>query len=444
MIQRTALMNMNMKGTQVNSSSARIAITSPIGRCLSLGTISLLALTGCGTLDRPKPSVSAPLSQPSTSATSTELPEKTSQVTSKSDPSPANDAVQITTVLSGLDHPWGMAWLPDGAMLITERSGRFWHIPAGNEQAGNEPNPVTGLPNILVRGQGGLLDIALHPQFDQNAWVYLSYSSGTKRANHTRVIRAELRNHQLQNSEVIFEVSQLKSDTQHFGSRLTWLPDQTLLISVGDGGNPPVSLDGELIRLQAQNLASHLGKVIRIKDDGSVPSDNPFIQTPGSDPLVWSYGHRNIQGLAYDPVANRVWASEHGARGGDEINRIEPGQNYGWPLATHSREYSGGDISPHSSLPGMIDPLVIWTPSIAPSGLMVYRGDRFPQWQGNVFAGGLVSREIQRFEVDEAGTIIGQHFIPIGQRVREIKQGPDGLIYMLTDEDNGQLLRLDP
>lgn len=404
---------------------------------LGVGMFSLFTLSGCGILDRSEPSVSAspspPLSSPPLSSPpSIEVSEKQAA---------SDDAFQITTVMTGLDHPWGMDWLPDGSMLITERSGTLWHV-----QEGNVPTAVTGLPDIFVRGQGGLLDIAIHPQFDQNGWIYFSYSSGTNQANHTRITRAELREFQLQNSEVVFQVSQLKPQTQHFGSRLTWLPDETLLISIGDGGNPPVSLEGEVIRLQAQNLASHLGKIIRINDDGSIPSDNPFVAEEAgvADPFVWSYGHRNIQGLAHDPITNQVWASEHGARGGDEINRIDPGQNYGWPLATHSQEYSGGAISPTQSLPGMIDPLVIWTPSIAPSGLMVYRGDRFPHWQGNVFAGGLVSRELQRFDVDDAGNIASQHFIPIGQRVREIKQGPDGLIYVLTDEDNGQLLRLEP
>ena len=429
------------KGNNGRERQKRDVYPVPSRLGLGLGTISLLAIAGCGIIDRPSPSVSAPLSQPSppSAPLPTNNPQASGQALSTSD-----SGVQISTVMTGLDHPWGMAWLPDGAMLITERSGQLWHVTEGNA-----PIAITGLPDLLVRGQGGLLDIAIHPQFEQNAWIYLSYSSGTKQANHTRVVRAKLREQQLQEAEVVFQVSQLKSGTQHFGSRLTWLPDQTLLISIGDGGNPPVSLDGEVIRLQAQNLDSHLGKVIRIKDDGSIPSDNPFVTAPfedavAADPLVWSYGHRNIQGLAYDPITNQVWASEHGARGGDEINRVEPGQNYGWPLVTHSREYSGGEISPHQSLPGMVDPLVIWTPSIAPSGLMVYRGDRFPQWQGNVLAGGLVSREIQRFEVDDTGAIVGQHFIPIGQRVREIKQGPDGLIYLLTDEDNGQLLRLEP
>lgn len=398
----------------------------------------LVAISGCVAPPPSAPSVSLP-SETSSDGSVSGTPQNASATSQLS----SADAYQMTSVIDGLDHPWGMAWLPDGSMLITERSGQLWRL-----QDDSELIPITGLPEILVRGQGGLLDIQAHPQFEQNAWIYFSYSSGTPQSNHTRVMRAELRDNQLQNSEIVFQVSQQKPDLQHFGSRLVWLPDQTLLISIGDGGNPPVRLDGSLIRVQAQNLESHLGKIIRINDDGSIPPDNPFASVANSDaaadPFVWSYGHRNIQGLAYDPVTDTVWASEHGARGGDELNRVEPGKNYGWPLVTHSREYAGGEISPNQSLPGMVDPLVVWTPAVAPSGVMVYRGDRFPQWQGHVFAGGLVSRAIQRFETDESGAITDQHIIPVEQRVRDVQQGPDGLIYILTDEDNGQLLRLEP
>ena len=354
---------------------------------------------------------------------------------------------QQQTLLTDLEHPWSMAWLPDGTLLITERPGELRVVREGVL----DPTPVAGLPEIFVQGQGGLLDITVHPEFETQPWVYLSYSSGNGRANHTRVIRGRWQPGQgagegdrLLNPEVIFEVSQLKPDAQHFGSRFAWLPDQTLLIAIGDGGNPPVRLDGDLIRLQAQNLDSHLGKVVRINDDGSIPADNPFVNDAGADPAVWSYGHRNIQGLAYDPESDRVWVSEHGARGGDEINLVEPRQNYGWPLVTHSQEYFGGEISPHRSLPGMVDPRVVWTPAVAPSGLAIYQGDQFPAWQGHLFAGGLVSRDIQRFELDAAGNVVDQQFIPIGQRVRDIRQGPDGLLYVLTDENRGQLIRLEP
>ncbi|MGD1907524.1 MAG: PQQ-dependent sugar dehydrogenase [Leptolyngbyaceae cyanobacterium] len=351
-----------------------------------------------------------------------------------------NEDFQTVTVVDSLAHPWGLAWLPNGDLLITERSGQLRIVREGVL----DPAPISGVPEIFAQGQGGLLDIAVHPGFEGNSWVYFAYSQGTTAANRTQIARAAFDGNTLSDWQVIFEVSQTKSRGQHFGSRLVWLPDGTLLASIGDGGNPPIELDGEFIRQQAQNTGSHFGKVIRINDDGSIPSDNPFADDAEAAPEVWSYGHRNIQGLALDPDTQQVWATEHGSRGGDEVNQIEAGENYGWPVATHSREYSGGLISPETSLPGMVDPKLVWTPSIAPSGLAVYRGDAFPAWRGHLFAGGLVSQDIRRIELDDSGNVVNEVSIPIGQRVRAIRQGPDDLLYVLTDESNGQLIRLEP
>jgi glucose/arabinose dehydrogenase len=284
----------------------------------------------------------------------------------------------------------------------------------------------------------------VHPQFAENGWVYFTYAAGERSANQTRVARATLVGNTLAEWQILFEVNRAKTGTQHFGSRLAWLPDNTLLISIGDGGNPPLQLNGAPIRNQAQNLTSHLGKIVRLNDDGSVPSDNPFVDNPDVNPALWSYGHRNIQGLTYDPVSNRLWSTEHGARGGDELNLVEAGANYGWPIVTHSREYSGGEITNERSRPGMVDPLIVWTPAIAPSGLLVYQGDAFPTWQGDLFAGGLVSQDVRHIDLDETGAILSETPIAIGQRVRDVRQGPDGLIYVLTDEPNGQLIRLEP
>ncbi len=347
---------------------------------------------------------------------------------------------QKITVVENLEHPWSIAWLPDGAMLVTERPGRLRIVRDGVL----DPTPIAGVPQVFAVSQGGLLDVSVHPRFAENRWIYLTYSHGDRSANRTRIARARLENNTLRDLKVIFEVSQTKPGAQHFGSRLIWLSDGTLVASIGDGGNPPIEYNGEFIRQQAQNRNSHLGKVIRLNDDGSIPSNNPFARSTDAKPAVWSYGHRNIQGITLDPTKNRVWATEHGSRGGDELNLIEGGENYGWPVVTHSREYSGGLISPEKSRPGLIDPKVVWTPSIAPSGLAFYNGDRFPQWRGNLFAGGLVSQDIRRIELDEAGNVIGQHSIPVGQRVRDVRQGPDGLLYILTDEQNGQLIRLEP
>ncbi|MBD2464882.1 PQQ-dependent sugar dehydrogenase [Oscillatoria sp. FACHB-1407] len=347
----------------------------------------------------------------------------------------------LTPVVEGLEHPWGIAWLPDGDLLITERPGRLRIVRDGTL----DPTPISGVPSVLVDGQAGLLDIALHPQFEQNRLVYLTYASGDSQSNRTEVARAEFDGTSLQNLEVIFRVNRQKYGTQHFGSRLVWLPDGTLLVSIGDGGNPPVELDGDLIRKQAQNLSSYLGKVVRINDDGTIPNDNPFVSTADAAPAVWSYGHRNIQGMTYDPLQNRVWVSEHGARGGDELNLVEAGKNYGWPLVSHSREYSTGQpVAPTQSQPGMVDPKIVWPMTVAPSGLTVYTGDVFPDWRGNVFAGGLRTGNVHRIQVNANGNATEVDTIAINQRVRDIRQGPDGLLYVLTDENDGQLLRIDP
>ncbi|MEL6779114.1 MAG: PQQ-dependent sugar dehydrogenase, partial [Cyanobacteria bacterium J06597_16] len=331
-------------------------------------------------------------------------------------------------------------WLPDGTLLVTERPGRLRVI----KQGVLDPTPISGLPAVFSRGQGGLMDVSTHPQFADNQWVYFTYADGTGSANRTQVARAKFDGEALSEWQVIFEVNRTKEGTQHFGSRLVWLPDGTLLVSIGDGGNPPVRLEGDLIRNQAQNLGSHLGSLVRLNDDGSAPDDNPFASTADADPAIWSYGHRNIQGVALDAATGQVWATEHGSKGGDELNRIAAGENYGWPVVTHSQEYFGGEISSERSRPGMVDPLVVWTPSIAPSGLAVYRGDQVPQWQGDLFAGGLVSQSVQHIKLDDSGAVLSQTPIDIGQRVREVDQGPDGFLYVLTDDPNGRLVRLEP
>lgn len=334
------------------------------------------------------------------------------------------------TMVKGLDHPWALAFLPDGDMLITERTGRLRIVRDGKLVK----EPIAGTPSVLAKGQGGLLDIALHPAFAENKLVYLTYSHGTAGANRTRLARAKFDGSALTDFEVIFDAAPEKSGALHFGSRILFLPDGTMLVSIGEGFN---------YRDEAQNVNVHLGKVVRLNDDGTPANGNPFLAREGAKPEVWTYGHRNIQGMALD-TAGRVWTTEHGPRGGDELNLLEPGANYGWPLATYGREYYGPKISDHASLPGMNDPKVVWVPCIAPSGLALYAGDKFPQWRGDLFAGGLVLRQVRRIDLDDSGAVIGQQTLVIGQRVRDVRCGPDGFLYVLTDEDKGELIRIEP
>ena len=345
-----------------------------------------------------------------------------------------------SSLSSGASNTLGaIAWLPDGSALVTERPGRLRLIENGRLQ----PDSIAGLPRILAHGQGGLLDIALHPDFADNHLVYLTAARGRPGANHTAVIRGRLGHNRLNDVEILFEVAGNKKGGQHFGSRLLWLPDGTLLVSIGDGGNPPLAFAGANIRQQAQQLATHFGKILRLQDDGTAAPDNPFADRLGARAEIWTLGHRNIQGLARDPQSGRVWATEHGARGGDELNLIEGGVNYGWPRVTYSLEYWGPRISDTTSTPGMRDPKVVWTPSKAPSGLAFYTGDRFPAWRGDLFSGALKFEEVRRIMLD-GERVVGEEKLPIGKRVRDVRQGPDGYLYLLTDEPNGQLLRITP
>lgn len=349
-------------------------------------------------------------------------------------------------VVSGLVHPWSFVFVPDGDVLVTERPGRLRRIVMNADGSGRlVATPVPGLPRVFAGGQGGLLDISLHPDFADNKLVYFTYAHGSADANRTRVARAIYDGSAIRDWEVLFEVNAAKSGTQHFGSRIAWLPDGTLLVSIGDGGNPPVELQGRYIREYAQDLGYTLGKVIRINDDGTVPDDNPFVGTEGAEPEIFSYGHRNIQGLVYDPTRGAIWASEHGALGGDELNRVRGGENYGWPLATFSREYfDGSPIAEAPVIPGTEAPKVVWLSAIAPSGLELYTGDAFPQWQGDLFAGALIKQSVRRIDLAPDGTVLGQTELRFGARVRAIEQGPDGLLYVITDEDDGRLIRVTP
>jgi glucose/arabinose dehydrogenase len=353
--------------------------------------------------------------------------------------SPAASGWKAVKILDELEHPWGLTWLPGGELLITERPGRLRIVRDGKL----DPKPIAGLPEIFARGQGGLMDVALHPKFAENQLVYLTLSAGTPQQNHTTLVRGRLDDGALRDVRTIFAVEPRKGGGQHFGARILWLPDGTLLLSVGDGGNPPARIGDQLSREHAQRTDSHLGKVLRLTDDGLAAEGNPFAADKSAKPEVWTLGHRNIQGLARDPESGRIWATEHGALGGDELNLLEAGRNYGWPKATYSREYSGAVITDVRALPGMTDPTTVWTPCIAPSGLLFYTGDKFPEWRGDLLAGGLVLRQIRRIDLD-GEKVVGEQTLKFDQRIRDVRQGPDGYIYVLTDEDRGQLLRLEP
>jgi glucose/arabinose dehydrogenase len=340
-------------------------------------------------------------------------------------PPPAAPGLRVVSLVEGLANPWSLAFLPDGVVLVTERPGRLRVVRAGVL----DPRPVAGVPEVFARGQGGLFDVLPHPDFARNRLLFLSHAAGDASANRLRVVRGVFDGAALRDVRVVFEVPQAKPGAQHFGGRLLVLPDGSLLVSVGDGGNPPASLDGRLIRENAQDMRSLLGKVVRVAAEGA---------------QVWTLGHRNIQGLAWDAGRGVVWVSEHGSRFGDEVNLLRQGLNYGWPRATWSREYSGGEISPLRSAPGMEDPRLVWLAPHAPSGLAVVAGDRLPGWRGDVVSGGLQSRDVRRLRLDAAGELRGEERVPVGRRVRDVKEGPDGLLYLLTDEDQGALLRIEP
>jgi len=341
----------------------------------------------------------------------------------------AAEPYRLETVTSGLHHPWSVAQLPDHSFLVTERRGRLLHVGRGGGQ-----QRLDGVPPTHVAGQGGFFDVVLHPRFADNGLVYLSYAAGGPGANGTAVFRGRLTATGLVDGEEILRVQPLKGTPQHYGGRLAFLADGTLLLTTGEGFDD---------REAAQDPASELGKVLRIDDEGAAPADNPLVAT-GSR-RVWTLGHRNPQGLAVDPASGRVWLHEHGPRGGDEVNLLRPGGNYGWPAVTRGIDYSGMRISPYTQWPGMVDPVHVWVPSIAPSGLAIYRGDRFPAWRGDLFVGALVDREVRRLDLED-GAIVGESalFGELDERIRDVRSAPDGFLYLLTDSADGRLIRVRP
>ncbi|WP_247886762.1 PQQ-dependent sugar dehydrogenase [Azospirillum sp. SYSU D00513] len=346
-------------------------------------------------------------------------------------------AVQITTFAGGLERPWGLAFLPDGRMLVTERKGNLRLVST----EGKLSEPLRGLPEIDRRGQGGLLDVALDPAFAQNRLVYISYSEPGPGGNSTAVARGTLAEDggSLTGLTVIFSQKPKVDSIRHYGNRLVFDREGNLFIALGERSD-------EQFRGQSQQLNSHLGKVVRIRPDGSVPQDNPFVNQPNALPEIWSYGHRNPQGAALHPQTGALWVNEHGPKGGDEVNAPQPGKNYGWPVVSHGVNYNGTPVGTgKTSAPGMEEPVHQWTPVIGASGMTFYTGDAFPGWKGSLLNGGLVTKNVVRLELDGTRVVREERmFDGLGQRIRAVKQGPDGALYLLTDESDGAILRVAP
>lgn len=340
---------------------------------------------------------------------------------------------RVDTLVRGLDHPWSLAFLPDGRMLVTERVGRLRMIDAEGELV---EEPLAGLPEVFSSGQAGLKEVALAPDFAESSLLYLSYACGSSNANHLCLARARLEGHALNDVEEIFRAQPAKRGGAHYGGRIAFLPDGTLLLPVGDGFD---------YREESQKLSSHLGSIVRLNPDGSVPGDNPFVDQDGALPEIYSLGHRNPQGIVYDEQEGRVVSTEHGPRGGDEVNVIQPGANYGWPLVTHGVDYTGARITPYSSKEGYEDPLVDWTPSIAPAGLALYRGDLFADWDGDYLVPALAGQAVHRVRFDNQGASdVETLFSGMQRRFRDVRVGPDGALYLLTDRRHGEILRVTP
>jgi glucose/arabinose dehydrogenase len=344
----------------------------------------------------------------------------------------ASSGWQIEIVAEGLDHPWSIAFLDDARMLVTERAGRLRVIQDGALVAA----PVANVPQAFVASQAGLFEVLPAPDFATSGVLYLSMAYGQRRANATRVFRARLQAHALVDVEAIFTAMPRQSTPVHYGGRMLFLPDGTLLVTLGDGFN---------YREQAQDLGSHFGTIVRINPDGSVPADNPFVARAGALPEIWSYGHRNVQGIVHDPLNDVVYTHEHGPRGGDELNLLLPGRNYGWPVITYGVDYSGALVTPYTERPGMQQPLIDWTPSIAPAGMTLYRGALFPDWQGDLLVASLVGRDVRRIRLHNGEAVeVEALFGEVGARLRDVRTGPDGALYLLTDSSQGQVLRVVP
>lgn len=346
-------------------------------------------------------------------------------------PKHEEDPFKLTVIAGPLQHPWGLALLDDGRMLVTERPGRMRLV----DKDGKLSEPLGGIPEVYARGQGGLLDVTLSPNFKDDRLVYFSFSEPGEGGAGTAVARGKLGTNALEDVEVIWRQTPKVQSPNHWGSRIVFRPDGTMFVTLGDRFNQ---------RPLVQNLSTTIGKIVRLNPDGSIPKDNPFVGKEGAKGEIWSYGHRSVQAAALHPVTQQLWTVEHGARGGDELNHPEAGKNYGWPVITYGIDYNGSKIGEGTEKEGMEQPVYYWDPVIAPSGAIFYTGDAFPDWKGDLFIGslnpgGLVRLKIENGQVTKETRYIGNP----RQRVRDVQQGPDGLLYIITDSPQGRILRLD-
>jgi glucose/arabinose dehydrogenase len=340
---------------------------------------------------------------------------------------------RVATLLTGLENPWSVAFLPDGRMLITERAGRLRLV---SQDFKLEPKPIDGLPEVSAQGQGGLFDVVLHPQYAQNGWIYWAYNAPGTGGWGTALARGKLQGHRMTDVQVLFSMRPKTRSSFHFGGRIVFDQAGLLYLTLGDRGDKD----------RAQKLDDHAGSVIRLHDDGRVPANNPFVNRAGALAEKWTLGNRNIQGAALHPQTGELWSHEHGPQGGDEVNVMRSGLNYGWPIITYGVNYGlGTKIGEGQTKPGMVQPVHVWVPSIAPSGMAFVSGQQFPQWQGNLLVGALRGQMLVRLSLD-GEKVLGEERLLQGRggRIRDVRMGPEGLVYLLTDEAQGSLLRLEP
>ena len=352
-----------------------------------------------------------------------------SQGTPPSEVEPSGDTTAAQTLYDGFKNPWGMVWLPDGRMLVTERAGEIL-IFKDDKYTGEK---LTGVPAVFAKGQGGLLDITLHPDYKNNQWIYIAYSKPVEGGATTAISRFKLNGNQVTDLQELFTAKPYIPADYHFGSRIVFDKNNFLFFSAGERGTQP----------KVQELNNDHGKIHRLYDDGRVPEDNPFVKQKGANGSIWSYGHRNPQGMVYDKATDRLWAAEHGPKGGDELNLIEKGKNYGWPKTCYGINYDGTILTEFKELPGVQNPARYWVPSIAPCGITIVTSDKYPSWKGNILVGALAFKHIARVELKDTTYVKEEKLLQDMGRFRDVKESPDGFIYAIT-EGPGLLLKLNP